>query len=168
MCYLLTVGITGGSSEAREVFHAHGLRAEPAVNPHVRAAMPTDSVLLDITDGGCSCSIYGRSIADEAFDGEAERSRYARKGWSAAKISRAIEAKQVAHGRRKTNSRAQQLCLSIEDLVRSGSCVALVSHSYSGVFAEEFVSVGARATMSLQQFLETQGTFPEDTLVTVE
>jgi hypothetical protein len=39
MCHLLTVGVSGGSGNPTEIFRAHGLHAEPAVNPHVRAAM---------------------------------------------------------------------------------------------------------------------------------
>lgn len=168
MCHLLTIGISGGSGNPTEIFRTHGLHAEAAVNPDVRAAMPNGSVLLDVTDGGCSCSIRTRSIADPAVDEEAERGRYARKGWSAAKIARAIESKQAAHERRKPSSRAQQFCQSIEALARAGSEIALISHFYEGLFAEEVVSVGARAQTSLQDFLSSLGAFPEDTLVTIK
>jgi len=168
MCHLLTIGISGGSGNPTEIFRTHGLHAEPAVNPHVRAAMPNGSVLLDVTEGGCSCSIRARSTADAAVDEEAERVRYARKGWSAAKIARAIESKQAAHGRRKPSSGVQPFCLSVEALVRAGSEIALISHFYNGLFAEEVVSVGVRAQMSLQDFLGSLGAFPEDTLMTIK
>ena len=167
MCHLLTIGISGGSGNPTDIFRAQGLHVEPAVNPHVRSAMPNGAVLLDVTDGGCSCSICVPSIADRAVDEEAARARYARKGWSAAKIARAIESKQAAHGRRKPSSRAQQFCLSVEALARSGSHIALISHFYDGRFAEEVVSVGARAQMSLQDFIVAVGAFPKDTLVTI-
>jgi len=167
MCHLLTIGISGGSGNATEIFRAHGLHTEPAVNPHVRAAMPKNSILLDVTDDGCSCSIRARSTADVTVDEEAERARYARRGWSAAKIERAIQAKQAAHGRRKPNSKAQEFCLGVEALASAGAEIALISHLYSGLFAEEVVLVGARAQISLQDFLASLGTFPEDTLVTI-
>jgi hypothetical protein len=130
--------------------------------------MPKGSLLLDVTDGGCSCSICASSVADAAFDAEAERARYARKGWSAAKVSRVIEAKQAAHGRRKVGSKAEQFCLSVGALARAGARIALISHFYEGLFAEEVVSVAARAQMSLPDFLKNQGAFPADTLVTIE
>ena len=166
MCHLLTIGIAGGTGNVTDVFHTHGFHTEPAVNPHVRAAMPQDSLLLDVTDGGCSCSICVRSVA--VFDVAAERARYARKGWSAAKVARAIEAKHAAHGRPKVNSKAQQFCLTVEALARAGASIALISHFYDGLFAEEVVSVGARAQISLPDFLKNQGVFPADTLVTIE
>ena len=168
MCHLLTIGIVGGPGNVTDIFRAHGLHAEAAVNPHVRAAMPKGSLLLDITDDGCSCSICGGPFADAPFDVEAERQRYARKGWSAAKVSRAIEAKQVAHARRRVSSKTEQFCLSVEALARAGARIALISHLYGGLFAEEVVSVDARERISLADFLKSQGAFPTDTLVTIE
>jgi hypothetical protein len=168
MCHLVTIGIASGPDNPADIFRARGLHAAPAVNPHVRAAMPTGSVLLDVTDHGCSCSIYAREAGHIAFDVEAERTRYARKGWSRAKIARALESKQTAHGRRKVHSKADQFCQCVEALVRAGSHIVLISHNYSGLFTEEAVSIGARSPISLQAFLETLGTFPEDTLVTIE
>jgi hypothetical protein len=130
--------------------------------------MPNGSVLLDVTDHGCSCSIYRREVDDIAFDIEAERTRYGRKGWSSAKIARALESKQEAHARRKLYSKADKFCQCVEALARAGSHIALISHNYSGSFAEEAVSVAARSSISLQAFLEALGTFPEDTLVTLK
>src|SRR5262245_28877514 len=116
MCHLVTIGISGGPENPAEIFRARGLHAEPAVNPHVRAAMPNGSVLLDVTDHGCSCSIYAHQAGDVVFDMEAERTRYARKGWSRAKTARALEAKEAAHGRRKVYSKADQFCQCVEAL----------------------------------------------------
>jgi hypothetical protein len=151
-----------------EIFRAHGLQAEPAVNPHVRAAIPNSPVILDVTDGVCSCRLRPQATADEAVVEGAERARYARKGWSAAKIARAIEAKRATRGRHKSSSSPQSFCLSVEALVRSGSEVAIISHFYHGSFAEEVLSVGARASMSLNDFVGSLSAFPDDTLVTVE
>jgi hypothetical protein len=125
-------------------------------------------VLLDVTDGGCSCSLRPQATADEAVDDGAEQARYARKGWSAAKIARAIEAKRAARARHKPSAGPQAFCLSIQALVRAGSEVAIISHFYDGHFVEEIVSVGARASISLNEFLHSLGAFPDDTLVTIE
>ena len=167
MCHFVTIGISGGSGSSREIFRTHTLHAEPAANPYVRAAMSGSGELFDITVCGCSCSIYSSSASD-GFEEEAERARYARKGWSAAKISRAIASKQTASELRKINSRAQQFSLCVEAFVQSGARVSLVSHFYNASFAEEVVQVNAQLRMSLGEFLDAQGAFPEDTLVTVE
>jgi len=168
MCHLITIGITGGPDNPTDFFREQGLHAEAAVNPHVRAGMPNGAVVLDVTDEGCSCSIFGGVADGVVFDTAAERARYARKGWSPAKIARAIESKQAAHGRRKVHSKAEQFCLSVEALARAGSQIALISHNYSGLFASEVVSIGAQVRLPLQTFLHTRGAFPENTLVIVE
>ena len=157
-----------GLFDPTEAFRAHGLDAAPAANPHVGAALLDSAVRLDITHGGCSCRIYGRAAEHGAFDVEADRTRYTRKGWSAAKADRAVASKQVAQGRRSVTPQADPFCASVEALVWAGSHVAVISHNYTGPFADEMVSVDARARLPLQTLRDTGGVCPEDTLVTIE
>ena len=168
MCHLLTIGISGGAGDSAEIFRAHGLHIEPAVNPHVRAAMPSGAVPLDVTEGGCSCSIRPHSRSGGEFDEIAERRTYERKGWSVAKIARAIEAKRTAHARIQPNTSVHQFLVCVEALVRAGSRVSLISHFYSGRFADEVVAVDAKARMTLKDLRDQDGRFSDDTLVTVD
>jgi hypothetical protein len=148
MCHLLTIAVSDYSGEPAEVFRAHGLEAASAVNPNVWAALPKGAILLDITKHGCSCNVYGGAERSSSFDESAERARYSRKGWSPAKIAREIDAKRTAHQRRKSNDVPQQFCHSVELIARSGAQIALVSHLYSGLFAEEAVSIKAGSYVS--------------------
>jgi hypothetical protein len=133
----------------------------------VRDALPHGAALLDITDGGCSCSFYRSEMKREPWSESSLRARYARKGWSDAKIARAVDAKLAAHARRAGGGVQRQFCRSIEVLVAGGALVALVSHHYSGLFATENVSICGRGIIALRDFLTHEGTFPEDMLVSI-
>src|ERR1043166_8628453 len=99
MCHLITIGVSPDFSDLTVLFRSHDLHIAPAVNPDVRAAMPSQYTTFDVTDGGCSCSLYAGIRASSTLDESAERARYARKGWSEAKITRALESKRASHGR---------------------------------------------------------------------
>lgn len=168
MCHLLTIGVSDYSGDPKEIFRAQGLDTAPPANPYVRAALPDGAVLFDVTKSGCSCSVYRGSDLGSVFDESAERARYARKGWSNAKITRAVETKRIAHERRPPDLLRQQFCRGVELIRHAGASIALISHNYSGLFAEEAVSIGSRSQMSLQEFTAKRGAFPEDILVTIE
>lgn len=167
MCSLVTVGLRDCQGDPIEIFRVNDLTAQAAVNPHVRMAFPRGAMLLDITDGGCSCSFYRSEIQEDAWSESALRARYARKGWSNAKITRAIEGKRAAHERRSEDSAQERFCRSIEALVLGGAQVTLISHDYRGLFSAEQVNIDGRTEVPLQTFIAQQGSFPEDVLVTV-
>src|SRR5687767_15023192 len=97
MCVIVTVGIAGFRGDATAPFRAAGFATRPAVNA-TSAAMPRNAVRIDVTAAGCSCNFYsGDTPQKSAADPDAERRRYARKGWSQAKIERAIESSRSAH-----------------------------------------------------------------------
>src|SRR5262245_42181488 len=139
MCYLVTVAVLGYEGDVAGVFRRHGLLATAAMNPSVRAAMPGGALALDITRGGCSCSIYMLPRRNRVLDEDTERRRYAKKGWSRAKIDRAITAKKHVRERRsdETGAFASAFTSAMEEIASSGARIALVVHSYTGRFDEE-------------------------------
>src|SRR5262245_14101794 len=89
MCWLVMVGVRGYHGDPKKVFSAHAYRAAAATNP-VCAAMGADAVKLAVTDGHCACSLYIETLRREPGNPDRLRARYRRKGWSAAKIERAM------------------------------------------------------------------------------
>jgi hypothetical protein len=133
MCVIVTVGIAGFCGDATAPFHAAGFTTEPAINSTAEA-VPRDALRIGVTAGGCSCSLYCGDTAERP-DPDAERRRYARKGWSQPKIERAVEASRLAH--RNKSSRIElhaQFAAAIETLAKQGARVTLLAHMFSGSF----------------------------------
>jgi hypothetical protein len=166
MCRIVTVGVTGGSGDPNTPFRAAGFTTRPATNP-TSAAMPAKSVRIDVTTGMCSCDFYSGDTPYQAFDPEFARRRYDRKGWSKAKIARAIEAR---HKPGTSASRAAdlgtQFAAAIETLAKDGARISLLAHEFDGSFDEPFEIVGT-TQLPLAHYVARGNYFPEDTLVSL-
>lgn len=132
MCYLISVAVVSPAIDVRAHFHGFDLVATDTVNPTVKEALGPD-LAVDITEHGCSCSLRAHGSGHD----EAElRRRYAKKGWTAAKIDRAIESvsRSRAHSPRTARDRFLE---ALAAMCRSATSVRLVSHAYTGRFDQE-------------------------------
>jgi hypothetical protein len=136
-----------------------GLGVAAAQNPRLAAAFPPADKLFWITHGGCSCDL---NLSKHPDSGERtlakERARYRKKGWSEAKVDRAMAAK---HSARPSVSRGQREDTPIEKLTdllnrlsRVAGGVRIVTHQYSGAVDEEVVTVGHGKASTVQAILE--------------
>src|SRR5262245_5212933 len=133
MCRLVFIGVRNARDDVAAFFRARRFTAVPAANPTCEA-MPPDAVRLQITNGMCSCSIYRVPGGAPAFDEAHERQRYARRGWTAAKIERALDSSRAAHERRPRGGIAREFVDAITQLVRSGAAVTLLAHDFTDLF----------------------------------
>src|SRR3954447_12403694 len=96
MCFFVTLAVP--SQHARrigEVF-ARGFQTRPAANASVAAVLPAGYAARLITSGMCSCDLYARPRGAAAPDPAAHlRRKYEERGWSEAKIKRALEQVEV-------------------------------------------------------------------------
>jgi hypothetical protein len=166
MCRIVTVGVAGASGDPHAPFRAAGFTTRPATNP-ASAAMPAKSVRIEVTTGMCSCDFYSGDTPYQAFDPEAARRRYERKGWSKTKIERAIESR---HKPRNPGAKPLDLGArfvdAIAQLTRSGARVHLLAHEFDGAFDEPFEIAGT-TELPLDYYLKHGNYFPEDTVVTL-
>jgi hypothetical protein len=105
MCHFITlIAPTDDEAAVKAVMDRHGRAAEPIDNPSIRALLgPAERQYLT-TRGHCDCGsvLAPRHLEPpEAFEERLAReaSRMARKGWSQAKIARAIEDRRKAASR---------------------------------------------------------------------
>jgi hypothetical protein len=166
MCYLISVSAIGFDGSLPEHFHAYKLLASSTRNPTVLHTL--GGVSYDITDGHCSCSFYvAPGTVDRAeAKANAVRQRYEKEGWSKAKIDRALEAKSRSH-LRTARSPAFDFPGAVGALLRAGSGVQLLCHSYTGRFDEEMFEVTTQITVALDSRAFQRGSFPEDAVVTL-
>lgn len=166
MCYLISVSAFGFDGSLPEHFRAYRLLASPTRNPTVLRTL--GGVPYDITDGQCSCSFY---VAPSAVDRaeakiKAARERYEKEGWSKSKIDRALEAKSRSHSR-TARGPAFDFPGAIGALLRAGSGIQLLCHSYTGRFDDETFDVTIKIAMLVESLAFQRGSFPEDAIVTL-
>jgi hypothetical protein len=96
MCYFLTIAIPARHAKlARDAF-GRGLGVSETENARLKSAFPASYKMYLITEGMCSCGLYSdpeknEPIRDEAAQANRLRAAYERRGWSEAKIERAVE-----------------------------------------------------------------------------
>jgi len=161
MCYLISVAVASTALDLPAHFHAFDLEAVETANPTVRRALgPAPG--FDVTRAGCSCALQ----APGARHDEAElRRRYMHKGWSAAKIDRAIASvsRSRAHARRPARERFLE---ALAALCGAGATVRLVSHAYTGRFDQEAFALAPPARITLGML--SRAPFVEDTVLTID
>src|SRR5262245_41301480 len=110
MCQLVTIGIPRSVGPVLTEFGGprDGLAVTPSRNPHVASIFPTTDLRLDVTIGGCSCSLVARHHGARPGDEANQRRRYERLGWSRAKIDRALQASIAAHERDRPSVHARR------------------------------------------------------------
>lgn len=92
MCYFITIAVPQDAARAVIARHdARHMRVTLTKNPAALAAAEAGWTPLLVTGGGCSCGWYKRPASAGAEDARLRaRRKYARLGWSQAKIERAL------------------------------------------------------------------------------
>ncbi len=158
---MILVAVAGCRGDPREAFRARKLVAEEPPAGYA-AAMKADGAQMLITSGHCSCDLY-RGDAEQSFDEAAERRRYLKKGWSSAKIDRAVESKRTHRPRTSQWELADAFAAAVCELARQGARVTLLASNTDAEFA-----AGAAQSIPVLEFAGTAGCFPRDTLVRIE
>ena len=170
MCYFVTLGIAESGLAAVEAFgrERYGLSFTPAKNPFVAHLFPNTDTLFYVTHGGCSCDLYSNPVHEETpKQTEDHAARYRRKGWSEAKIQRALADREKPRSRPRREDYHSKFCDTVVDLVEKVGSVRVFAHMYAGRVDTEAVGSFGRRIMPLQEFHSSGGMFAEDTLFEV-
>jgi len=153
--------LNGGYGDPKEVFDRRGIYAQKPCNLFMQGAMPAGTI-FQVTDGMCSCGFASPLMPP--FDEDGERAAYLAKGWSGAKIARALEGKRAAYERRRSTQTNLRFHESLAELCTCGWQIVLLCHMFSGWFGAPVI-VAASTLMTLREMAERG--FPDDTLITV-
>lgn len=153
MCHFITlVAPTEDAAGIRADMERHGRAATPIDNPSVRKVLRDGEHQYLTTRGHCDCGtvLAPRHDTPDAFEKKLakEAARMRRKGWSEAKIARAIEDQRKA-GARPDGGGADSIELwneVLRDLGRELTLpyVGLMVRFYSGALATEAFSASRR------------------------
>jgi hypothetical protein len=153
MCYFITlVAPTDDVTAVRAVMQRHGRTAELIDNPSVRRALSDGERQYLTTPGHCDCGtiLAPRHESPEAFDDALAKhaSRMKRKGWSDAKIARAVEDRRKADARPSGGSHdsLELWQAALRELLQELNLphVGLLLRSYWGVIATEVFDASRR------------------------
>jgi hypothetical protein len=102
MCYFITlIAPTDNVVLVRSVMARHGRLAEPIDNPSVRKILKNGERQYFTTPGQCDCGTVLAARVDTSVSIDETRAKQAaqmrRKGWSEAKIARALDGQRQAH-----------------------------------------------------------------------
>ena len=134
MCYFVTIGVPERhAGRIRDTF-SRGYQLDETKNASVLAAFPADYAARLVTSGMCSCDLYARPRSPLSGDREQRlRRKYARRGWSEAKIERAIaEAGVEEQVATSFSGLAPVVVEGLQSLCASAGEAAVVVHWYKG------------------------------------
>lgn len=167
MCSVVVAvtGYAGGDPAAP--FHKCGFKTSVPSDP-ICAALPSKAICFEDTAAGCSCALYTGEHAPRHFDIEKERRRCWRRGLSAEKAERKVEALRLELDLNPTKRKRDRYGFvdTIEEIVCGGAQVTPLAHFFHASFDEPFEIKGS-TEMPLDHFLEQGGGFPADRLVSL-
>jgi len=107
-----------------------------------------------ITSGGCSCSLYTESRPDEHEEDRDSklRSKYAKRGWSKAKLERALSDSKRDQAPALSSGLDPKVADKIRDATVALGRVVIVVHWYSGAVSEEKLCLGKVVTVNAADF----------------
>lgn len=153
MCHFITLIVpTDDAAAVRLVMERHGRAANPIDNPSIRKVLRDGEHQYLTTRGNCDCGtvLAPRHDSPDAFEERLarEKARMRRKGWSEAKVARAIEDK------RKTDAKPdaggsdsiELWNAALHDLLNELSIpyAGLLVRLYSGAIATEGFTASRR------------------------
>ncbi len=165
MCWFITVGVRPrGVVALRTAVAEVGVELWPARNPHVARCFPPGDVRFLLLKGGCSCGLVHSPPAPAS---EAKRARAARrKGWSRAKLQRALESARQDAARKLRVSPSLKLREALAAVAGAAGGVRVFAQGVSGSPDEEPVDPQpVRLQMRAGEFVPAP--LPSHTLVDV-
>jgi hypothetical protein len=171
MCHFVTLIVPTGDVDAvRSVMERHGRVAQPIANPSVRQVLREGEWQYLTTASHCDCGtiLAPRHDTPEAFEKRLakEAVRMQRKGWSEAKIARAMEDRRKADAKpRGAGADSLELWNAVlADLGRDLKLpyAGLFVRFYSGNIGTEIFSASRRQVPEALSRLDAFGTIEHD------
>jgi hypothetical protein len=165
MCRFLTIAVPGKSTPPVPTEFHRTINFAAQSNRSLTKYTPLDWTSFTATSGGCSCNLYNPPVS-EPGDRSILETKYRKKGWSNAKIQRALKSSKPAP------TRSHGLRDDVVDLVavlaRAFGEIRLSLHWYSGhVETEEFALKDA-GCISLRRFLKDTTALGDETTIKIK
>jgi hypothetical protein len=162
MCYFITIGVPAKLVSALEEFHRE-YKLTPHGNASIRKAFGAEHKPFTITSGGCSCSLYSQPGEQQGKQEARLRAKYKKKGWSQAKIDRAMANKSHAT-QYKFNGLHPDLRQHLSQVISTLKHLYMFVHWYSDNVDIESINIVTKKAISVSDLLNN-APVPQDTLI---
>jgi hypothetical protein len=150
MCYFVTVAVPETHAERLENSVPRDLAAHPVMNASIARHLPPKYRSYVLTTGMCSCDLFFSEspIRHNGAHADKLRQKYEKRGWSKAKIDRALAQASPKRASESTVGLRQDLRELLATVVEETGELGIVAHWYHGdIEAESFsVSIGPIVT----------------------
>ena len=161
MCWFIEIGAPSEVELDERRLAVRGGRVQRAPGSPLQGALPAGDVAWSVSAGGCACGLFAQADFAEA-EARARRA-YTRRGWSAAKIERAVEARRE-DGRLGEPAGHRAFREFFAEVARSAGRVRLLVHDAS----DAADAPRATVTLSLAEYEQRLGQVPVGAIVVVE
>jgi hypothetical protein len=167
MCHFLTVGVSERGASTLEALgrERDGLGVVRCSNLSIAALFPPGDALFFLTHGQCSCDLVVQPEHRGVEEEKRHHSTYRKKGWSEAKIERALAASRISRERSAPGEPVLKLMAALERQVELCGSVRVHAHEYRGAIQQEPVPSSPRTRMSMEALRAARGAFPTDVVV---
>ena len=153
MCLFISIAISENDRPHLRAILSREVRLDPQTNADLQALVhPSDHVFV-LSTSGCGCHLFGEpEEEDEAVDRDNRARKYARRGWSPAKIQRALSQADSAHPveRSFTGIRADVREALATAASRTG-CLHIFVHDYEGSVDSARITPAGRVAVGLEE-----------------
>lgn len=170
MCYFLTLGVAAKCADVMKNAAPRRYALDLVQNQSVLAQLPSEFQTYVLTSGMCSCGLYNRATKRAADPGEFQRRKYRKKGWSQARIERAITqaAKHAEAAERKSFVGLHpEAAAIVTDIAKRAGRVAVIVHFYNGDLETESFTLRPSRSITGAELLNSSFPFDEDELIWV-
>ena len=165
MCYYLTISFGREHAATVKSDFSKGFRLRENKNPFFEKNFGSNFVSYDVTDGHCSCSIFGDLAAEEIVDQTAKIiEKYRKKGWSENKIRRAVKNHDLKP-ERKTDSGIRKI---LAELFNEIGSYWLFAHMYKGMIDEEPLKAASFKELKIPELADKKMAVPEDVIIKIK
>jgi hypothetical protein len=164
MCFFITIAVPAQKAGLVEEVFGRGFHTAPTANASVAAALPAGYAALLVTDGHCSCDLYAAPQSPTGRNPEDHlRKKYAKRGWSDAKIARAVE-QGKASGPKNLHTRGLRADVAsrLVELCHAAGGVTVVVHWYRGRVETEPLSLKHAEPCDCADLPTRAASLPED------
>ncbi len=170
MCWYITMSVPRTHTSLVERIAKNHPEVEVRLSPDTTAAAlcPGGNAVYLVTRGGCSCDICLAVSPPDTTDTERHRAKLKNKGWSHAKIERAISEGSFTKGR-NASLRADSFQIVVNAFralvsdIAATSPLTLFRHMYRGAIATEQLPTVVASSLPVADFSASH--FPPDTVV---
>lgn len=170
MCFFVTIAVPAKQANRIPEAFGRGFQILPTANASVLSVLATEYTACLITCGMCSCDLYRRPHTSVAADSDEHLQRkYASRGWSQAKIARAVkQAKEHNRSAVTWSGLRGDVIERLRSLCEAAGAIAVVVHWYSGDVESERMSLKRSLVCECCEFEARASTLPEDEVLFVK